>query len=165
EVAAAEKRAAEAYRFRHGRPHPSLEEHLDYGLPQEEEVRSLLQELGVSHAVFDNAPLDAWLPMMMLSENLFERKALAQCYYRLNQILLMADHPSESIPYRKVYVVAKGDAKIEDRESKIEDRLIPKSSCPDSPSSIFDSQSSLLDLQSSASPCPLATVQRFVATA
>src|SRR5438132_9217603 len=145
EVVAAEKLAADAYRFRHGRPHPSLDEHLDYGLPRHEEVRSLLQELGVSHAVFDNAPLDVWLPMMMLSENLFERKALSKCHYRLNQISTAAEPFSGSIPYRKVYVVAKGSAKIEDRESWIEDggSKMEENGSSDTRSSILDAPSSL----------------------
>jgi len=67
EVVAAEKLAAEAYQFRHGRPHPCLSEHDQCGLPRPEEVLSLLQDIGYPHAVFDNAPLDVWLPMMILS--------------------------------------------------------------------------------------------------
>jgi glycosyltransferase involved in cell wall biosynthesis/SAM-dependent methyltransferase len=167
EVVAAERLAAEAYRFRHGRPHPSLSEHLDHGIPQEEEVRSLVQELGLPCVVFDNAPLDVWLPIMMISESLFERKALSQCNYRLNQILMAAESSGGSIPYRKVYVVTKEGAKIEDREwrmedlgSRIEDRVAGNVD-----GRAVDAPSSTLDPQSSGSGWPLATVDRLVAIA
>src|SRR5713101_5269506 len=107
EVEEAERLAAEAYELRHGRPHPSLSEPRQLDLPSEQEVLSLFGEWEVSHAVFDNAPLDSWLPMMILSENLLERKALSECQYRLNQLLLAGEVPSRSIPYRKVYVISK----------------------------------------------------------
>src|SRR5204863_4338054 len=113
-----EKLAAEAYQFRHGRPHPCLSEHDQYGLPRPEEVAGLLQETGYPHVVFDNAPLDVWLPMMILSENLLERKALSECQHRLNQLFFASERNGESIPYRKVFVVTKegvgdGGLKIE----------------------------------------------------
>jgi glycosyltransferase involved in cell wall biosynthesis len=171
-VVDAEKRAAEAYLFRHGRPHPFLGEHQEHGLPREEEVLSLLQESGYPHAVFDNAPLDVWLPMMLLSENLFERKALNQCQYWLNQPLLAANSPSGSIPYRKAYVVAKGSTKIEDRESRIEDsgsstedresRMDYRSIEDQGPS---DPRSSILDPPCSFSDWPLTTVDRLAGIA
>ncbi len=69
EVEEAEHLAAEAYESRHGRPHPALSDHRQFGLPREDEVRSLLSEWGFPYYVFDNAPLGAWLPMMILSEN------------------------------------------------------------------------------------------------
>src|SRR5207249_2511804 len=106
-VVAAEQLAAKAYQFRHGRPHPCLSEHDQCGLPQSEEVLSLLQEIGYPHTVFDNAPLDIWLPMMILSENLLERKALSECQHRLNQLFFASERNGESVPYRKVYIVAK----------------------------------------------------------
>jgi glycosyltransferase involved in cell wall biosynthesis len=110
EVEAAEKLAAEAYRIRQGLPHPSLSEHQDCGLPSNEEVPRLLEELGYSYLVFDNTPLDAWLPMMLLAEYLKERKAPRECQNRLNQSLPASELPFGTIPYRKVYIVAKQTA-------------------------------------------------------
>ncbi|HEV2948661.1 MAG TPA: glycosyltransferase [Gemmataceae bacterium] len=143
EVEEAEQLAAEAYQLRHGRPHPSLSEHQKFGLPREEEVLGILREWDYDHIVLDNAPLDAWLPMMILSENLLERKALSECQYRLNQLLLAGRRSGGSVPYRKVYAVAKGD--MEDRGWKIEDResKAGHDSANDPPSSILDPQSSM----------------------
>ena len=146
EVVAAEKLAAKAYQFRHGRPHPCLSEHDQCGLPPPEEVLSLLQEIGYPHTVFDNAPLDIWLPMMILSENLLERKALSECQHRLNQLFLASERNGESIPYRKVYIVAK--ERLEDGGWKIEDGGL-KTEEPQSKSDFLDSRSSMLDPQSS----------------
>jgi glycosyltransferase involved in cell wall biosynthesis len=170
EVAAAEKLAAEAYRFRHGRPHPFLGEHQEHGLPQAEEVLSLLRESGYPHEVFDNAPLDVWLPMMLLSENLCERKALNQCQYWLNQPLLAANPQSGSIPYRKVYVVDKRSTRIEDRGLRIEDRLRSEDrgskieDRQDSAFSILHPQSSILN-PAGFEDWPLTTVDRLVGIA
>jgi GT2 family glycosyltransferase/predicted SAM-dependent methyltransferase len=142
EVEEAEKLAAEAYELRHGQPHPSLSEHRQFGLPREEEILSILREWDYEHAVLDNAPLNAWLPMMILSENLLERKALSECQYRLNQLLLAGRRSGGSVPYRKVYVVAKHgmeerEWKMEDRESSHEDNTsnYPRSSMVHPPSS------------------------------
>src|SRR5262249_44884591 len=107
EVAAAERLAAEAYQFRHGLPHPYLQEHDAWGLPQPQEMLSLFEEIGYPNLVYDNAPLDLWLPMMILSESLSERKALSECQHRLNQLFLAGQQNGESVPYRKIYVVAK----------------------------------------------------------
>src|SRR5207302_159578 len=142
EVVAAERLAADAYRLRHGRPHPYLDEHDSCGLPRTEEVLAVLQEIGYPHAVFDNAPLDVWLPMMILSENLQERKALSECQHRLNQLFLASERNGESIPYRKVYVVAKEG--LEDGGWKIEDGGL-RTEEPQSKSDFLDSRSSMLD--------------------
>jgi GT2 family glycosyltransferase/SAM-dependent methyltransferase len=118
EVEEAEQLAAEAYQLRHGRPHPSLSEHQKFGLPREQEVLAILREWDYDHVVLDNAPLDAWLPMMILSENLLERKALSECQYRLNQLLLAGRRSGGSVPYRKVYMVAKHDMETRRRGDK-----------------------------------------------
>lgn len=173
EVEEAERLAAQAYEWRHGQPHPSLNEHRQFGLPSEQEVVNLFSEWQVSAAVFDNAPLDSWLPMMILSENLRERKALSECQYRLNQLLPAGEVPSQSIPYRKVYLVSKGVMKVEDQGSRIEDEesstedrrsrkedrgtSIDDQGSSDPPTSILDSQSSLA--------WPLAAVHRLTAIA
>ncbi|HEV8060869.1 MAG TPA: class I SAM-dependent methyltransferase, partial [Gemmataceae bacterium] len=72
QVVEAERWAAAAYRDRHGKPHPFLAEHAEFGLPRETEIRGQLAALECSFAVFDNAPLDDWLAMMVLSETLIE---------------------------------------------------------------------------------------------
>lgn len=166
EVVAAERLAAEAYQFRHSRSHPYLQEHDAWGLPQPEEVMGLLEEMGYPHFVYDNAPLDLWLPMMILSENLSERKALSECQHRLNQVLLASEQKGPSVPYRKVYVVAKQDMedegwKTEDQASRIENRGSGKE---EPQSSIVDPLSPILDHQSS-NPWPPAAVHRLTAIA
>lgn len=106
EVEAAEGRANEAYRARHGVDHPWLEEHRRFGLPREEDMVALLRELDRPHAVFDNSPLDAWLPMLLLCENLSERHASDDLHRRLNAAVT-ANPVGAAIPYRKIYAVAK----------------------------------------------------------
>ena len=105
-VVEAERCAAAAYRDRHGVEHPYLSEHVDFGLPTEKEIREQLAELDGSFAVFDNAPLDDWLAMMVLSETLFEKGAPDELYAQLQQSLRTLPRPN--VPaYRKIYVCAK----------------------------------------------------------
>src|SRR2546426_98436 len=66
EVEDAEAKANEAYRVRHGNDHPWLAEHREFGVPREADVVAMLRELDYPHAVFDNAPLEIWLPMLLL---------------------------------------------------------------------------------------------------
>ncbi len=106
EVVEAERWAAAAYRDRHGKPHPFLAEHTEFGLPRETEVREHLAALECSFAVFDNAPLDDWLAMMVLSETLFEGGRPEEIYAQLQQSL--GKLPRANVPsYRKIYVCAK----------------------------------------------------------
>jgi GT2 family glycosyltransferase len=106
EVLEAEGLAAALYVRRHGRPHPLLSEHQRFGLPSEEEILGILRELDFPHAAFPNAPLDTWLAMLLLSENLTEGQAPAELRVRLNQAL-QDRGPAPSPAYRKVYVCAK----------------------------------------------------------
>jgi len=107
EVASAETVGGESYRLRHGRPHPFLWEHQENGLPTEEEVRTILRALDVPHAVFDNAPLDVWLPMLLLSENLKERNPASELQRRLNAHYRDGRVPAGPACYRKIYVAAR----------------------------------------------------------
>src|SRR5438093_6691447 len=84
--------------------------------------------------------------MMILSENLLERKALSECQHRLNQLFLASERNGESIPYRKVYVIAKEG--LEDGGWKIEDGGL-RTEEPQSKSDFLPSRSSMLDPQSS----------------
>lgn len=106
QVIEAERWAAAAYRERHGVAHPYLAEHAEFGLPREEQVREYLAGLECSFAVFDNAPLDEWLSMLVLSEVLYERAAPAEIRGQIQRIL--AGTASRAVvPYRKIYVCAK----------------------------------------------------------
>lgn len=106
QVIAAERWAAAAYRDRHGQPHPYLAEHVQFGLPRESEVSAYLGALECSFAVFDNAPLDDWLSMLVLSEVLHERAAPEEIRAQIQDIL--SEIPRRpGIPYRKIYVCAK----------------------------------------------------------
>jgi glycosyltransferase involved in cell wall biosynthesis len=147
EVLEAERLAAAAYQHRHEKPHPFLSEHQQLGLPRQEEVLAILDELNCPHSVFDNAPLDVWLPMMMLSENLAERKALPECQYDLNKPFLTGERKGGPIPYRKIYVVAKGAAAGDPVGWAESSR----------PTSIADSVADPVGLEDSAHPTASAT--------
>jgi len=112
-----------------------------------EEVLSLLQDIGYPHAVFDNAPLDVWLPMMILSENLLERKALSECQRRLNQLFFASERTASRSPIARCLSLAKNKrlatrgpwlkmkSKLEDPGSKESVLLNPRFSNSISPSS------------------------------
>src|SRR5207244_2711223 len=107
EVVEAEELAAASFLERQGREHPYLREHRKFGLPREEEVRAILREFEYPHAVLDNAPLDIWLPMLLLSENLLERQAVPRPQHYVNESFFRSPRPPRPVPYRKIYVVAK----------------------------------------------------------
>src|SRR5205085_3339084 len=81
--------------------------HRANGLPTQEEIVALLKQLDVPHAVLDNAPLDVWLPMLLLAENLLERQAATELVQRVNAPFFRGERTGRPIPYRKVYVCAK----------------------------------------------------------
>ncbi|CAN5497534.1 hypothetical protein BH10PLA2_BH10PLA2_06820 [soil metagenome] len=106
QVVEAERLAAQAYRDRHNAEHPFLSEHVEFGLPAEAEICEHLARLECSFAVFDNAPLEDWLAMMVLSETAWERGVADQIVGQLQKAL--AGLPSRTRPaYRKIYVCAK----------------------------------------------------------
>jgi SAM-dependent methyltransferase len=106
QVIEAERWAAAAYRDRHDAPHPYLVEHAEFGLPRETEIRDQLSTLECSFTVFDNAPLDDWLSMMVLSETLCESAAPDEIHAQVQRIL--EGLPRQAVvPYRKIYVCAK----------------------------------------------------------
>ena len=84
-----------------------MREHHEFGLPAEEEIVGWLKQLEVPHAVIDNAPLDVWLPMLLLAENLLERQTAAELAQRVNAPFFQGVRAGRPIPYRKVYVCAK----------------------------------------------------------
>ncbi len=106
-VEEAEALGGAAYRQRRGHAHPFLSEHECFGLPREEEVVECLRGLNYPFAVFENAPLEVWLPSLVLTETLHEQGTLAALQPRVNQALADWLRPARSTPYRKVYVCAK----------------------------------------------------------
>src|SRR5207249_3138458 len=107
EVREAEAWAAESFLRRHGYPHPFLQEHVEFGIPREEDILAWLREFDYPHAVFDNGPLDEWLAMLLLSENLAERSADLDLQRQVNQQCLRHSRPAAPLCYRKIYVCAK----------------------------------------------------------
>ncbi|HEY8504411.1 MAG TPA: class I SAM-dependent methyltransferase, partial [Gemmataceae bacterium] len=133
EVEAAERLAAAAYEVRNGRPHPFLSEHRQFGLPREEEVRAHLQALDCPHAVFDQAPLGAWLAGILLSEPVAESGAAAALGGELAEALAeLAPAPGAAqVPYRKVYVAARTfDATAALEEAPLPSPAAPAASTP-----------------------------------
>jgi GT2 family glycosyltransferase len=133
EVAAAEALANAAYRQRHGRPHPFLHEHEEFGLPREEDILALLQELDCPHAVFDNAQLGHWLPELLLAETVKEKQpgpaVQTALLGRWVRFLLHGQlGPAGGIPYRKVYVCAKtfeATAALQPPPAEVVDGAVP----------------------------------------
>ena len=81
-----ERRADADFQARHGRVHPWLEEHERYGRPTFDEVQTLLKQLSVSCHRFNNSPLAEWLPLLLVSEQIFEQGDL-ELFARFNEML------------------------------------------------------------------------------
>jgi GT2 family glycosyltransferase len=106
-VRAAEQLAAAAYQRRHGRPHPFLSEHAEFGLPTQDEVRSALRQLDVPHAVFPHAPLGQWLAAIVLAESLDAGPAWDDLRRELVGAFAAGPAPAPGPHYRSAYVCAK----------------------------------------------------------
>lgn len=81
-----ERRADADFQARHGRVHPWLEEHERFGRPTGEEVRSILKTLNLSCHQFNNSPLSEWLPLLLVTEQIFEQGD-AELFARFNEML------------------------------------------------------------------------------
>jgi GT2 family glycosyltransferase len=111
EVATYEALANEAYRQRNSYRNPWLDEHQECGLPPEEQIVGILEELGYPHAVFKNSPLETWLPLLVFTQVIGERCSWpAPLHGRLNQAFFPGVHDNGPLPYRKMYVCAKSAA-------------------------------------------------------
>ncbi len=120
-VREAERLANASYHRRNGRPHPFLQEHEEFGQPTEEEVRALLRQLDVPHAVIPNAPLDLWLASILLSEHLLEAAASDEVRQELIRAFqARVSEPAGGAYYRKVYVCAK----TFDATGALEERMV-----------------------------------------
>lgn len=98
-----------AFETRRGFPHPWLREHEEFGLPPAEEIVAILREFGHPHGAYGTAPLDLWLAMMMLSDNL-HGEPLSGLQSRLNEAYFKGLLKGGPATYRNVYVVAKTPA-------------------------------------------------------
>lgn len=81
-----ERRADADFQARHGRVHPWLEEHERFGRPTAEQVQSILKTLSLSCHRFNNSPLSEWLPMLLVTEQVFEQGD-AELFARFNEML------------------------------------------------------------------------------
>lgn len=81
-----EQRADAAFRTRHGREHPWLEEHERFGRPTRRAVKELCSEAGLTCHRFYNSPLHEWLPLLLITEHLFEQGD-KELLYRFNEML------------------------------------------------------------------------------
>jgi SAM-dependent methyltransferase len=115
EVAGAERRISSVFELLTGRPHPFLQEHAEYGLPQEEEVRKLLDATGVPYLVAGNSRLDRWEGFLLLDQFLRTTdrgpEVASEIYRRANSSFPLR---SDENPYRKFYVawMARLDAAV-----------------------------------------------------
>jgi len=106
EVRQAETRAADAYFHRHGRPHPFLSEHAEFGLPALAEVGTMLHALGLSYFTVSNSPLQTWLPLLVLTEELNETPH-PEILQSFSRSLNAAGGPfdTKQVPYRHFVAV------------------------------------------------------------
>ncbi len=123
-----EKLVSDSYHRRHGVPHPFLIEHKEYGLPKEHDVRAIFTELQIPHVVFSNAPVDIWLPMLLLSENLAERGILSQFQGALAAGVRSGRIDSHGPPYRKIYVGIKSPDAVSALTLHLSNALLPQQS-------------------------------------
>jgi len=107
QVIEAEAMAAALLAERHGAEHPFLREHRQHGLPGAEEILSHLRDFDIPHAVFEQMPVDVWLPTLLLSEELRTRGAPAETQGRVNDLFLRGLLSGGPIAYRNIYVCAK----------------------------------------------------------
>lgn len=110
EVRAAERVGSATFESRTGKPHPFLTEHEQYGTPTEAEIRRELSDCDVPHAVWQQNPVDLWLPSIVFGETLSEHGAPEWVRKALKDALTKLDRSAtgtRSTPYRKLYVAAK----------------------------------------------------------
>lgn len=81
-----EARADAAFQARHGRVHPWLEEHERFGRPTRLQVEELCAQAGLNPHRFQNSPLAEWLPLLLVTEQLFE-KGDKELFRRFNEML------------------------------------------------------------------------------
>lgn len=108
QVTEVERRADADFFARHGRQHPWLLEHEAYGRPAQEEVQKWCSRAGLCCQRFLNSPLNEWLPLLLISEQVFEsgdKEFFARFNESLNehQAQLFVEEPA----YRSIYACFK----------------------------------------------------------
>lgn len=106
-----EGRADADFQARHGRQHPWLEEHERFGWPTRREVMMLCETIGITCQRFYNSPLAEWLPLLLATEQIFEKgdQALTK---RFNEMLNLRPFRAfiQEPGYRTLYAGFKTEA-------------------------------------------------------
>lgn len=110
-VQSREARADADFQARHGRVHPWLEEHARFGWPTRQEVESLCDTLGLTCHRFQNSPLAEWLPLLLATEQIFERGD-QELTRRFNEMLNLRPFRAfiQEPPYRNIFAAFKSNA-------------------------------------------------------
>ncbi len=114
-----QERSADAdFQARHGRVHPWLEEHERFGRPTADEVQSILKTLNLTCHRFNNSPLSEWLPMLLVTEQVFEQGD-AELFARFNEMLNIRPFRAciQEPAYRSIYAGFKTPAIDEQAKS------------------------------------------------
>lgn len=120
EAVAAEAVARSAFHWRRGIDHPFLAEHAEFGLPAPGEIEAILDELGINYFARDDAPLEQWLPMLLLSETVKELLPGDDWQRRLNEAWVRGHLPDVGgACYRKIFVCDKSPRRAGRRQSPV----------------------------------------------
>lgn len=88
---------------------PQLKEHIQYGLPDRDELREWLTQWGYAFTDFSSGYLHHWLPMMLLKQYLFGHPGTERLHLKIdrfyNRNFYHLDHRTPG--YRQVFVVSK----------------------------------------------------------
>ncbi len=109
-VREAERRVDRHFRSRHGRSHPWLAEHAQFGIPSKGEIRAICGKLGLRAHAFGNAPLSEWLALQLLSEELADVPAVELREFCQQVVNSKSMRPlTRQRPYRRLYMAFKSD--------------------------------------------------------
>ena len=128
-----ERRADADFTARHGRVHPWHEEHERYGRPTLDEVQTLLKQLSLSCHRFNNSPLVEWLPLLLVSEQIFEQGD-PELFARFNEMLNTRPfQPCIQEPaYRSIYAAFKSPGIDQQAQSTwLGNRAVRNTECAD----------------------------------
>jgi len=128
-----ERRADADFMARHGRVHPWLEEHERYGRPTLDEVQSFLKQLSVTCHRFNNSPLAEWLPLLLVTEQVFEQGD-PELFARFNEMLNTRPfQPCIQAPaYRSIYAGFKSPGIDQQAQSTwLDNRAVGNTECAD----------------------------------
>lgn len=91
-------------------PHPWLAEHLDCGLPTQEELTHLAGHVGLTLRSFANSPLEEWLPLFILTQE-FSRQGTPELQRYFNRLLNRRQRRPLTTrrAYRRVYALFRSE--------------------------------------------------------